>query len=141
MTLHKDGQLRGCIGYIEAVKPLLDTIEEMARAAAFSDWRFNPVTAPELPRLEIEISVLSPITAVADPASIVVGVHGLIVSRGSKRGLLLPQVAVEWGWDRETFLAQTCVKAGLPESAWKEKGTKIECFSAEVFSEKELGPR
>jgi hypothetical protein len=141
VTLHKHGKLRGCIGYIEAVKPLLETIEEMAKAAAFSDWRFTPVTAAEVPLLEIEISVLSPITPVADPAAIVVGTHGLIVTRGSNRGLLLPQVATEWGWDRETFLAQTCVKAGLPENAWKEKGTKIECFSAEVFSEKELGLR
>ena len=141
VTLHKHGKLRGCIGYIEAVKPLVETIEEMAKAAAFSDWRFTPVTASEVPQLEIEISVLSPITPVADPASIVVGTHGLIVTRGSNRGLLLPQVPTEWGWDRETFLAQTCVKAGLPENAWKEKGTTIECFSADVFSEKELGLR
>ncbi len=141
VTLHKRGKLRGCIGYIEAVKPLVETIEEMAKAAAFSDWRFAPVTASEVPQLEIEISVLSPIAPVSDPASIVVGTHGLIVTRGSSRGLLLPQVPTEWGWDRETFLAQTCVKAGLPENAWREKGTTIECFSADVFSEKELGLR
>jgi AmmeMemoRadiSam system protein B/AmmeMemoRadiSam system protein A len=141
VTLHKNGQLRGCIGYIEAIKPLVTTIEEMAKAAAFDDWRFNPVRAEEVPHLELEISVLSPIIEVTDPATIVVGRHGLIVTRGSNRGLLLPQVATEWKWDRETFLAQTCVKAGLPEDAWKQVGTKIECFTADVFSEKELGLR
>lgn len=141
VTLHKNGQLRGCIGYIEAVKPLITTIEEMAKAAAFDDWRFTPVRPEELPHLEIEISVLSPIFEVTDPSTIVVGTHGLIVTRGTNRGLLLPQVATEWKWDRETFLAQTCVKAGLPEDAWKKKGTKIEAFSADVFSEKSLGLR
>ena len=141
VTLHKHGQLRGCIGYIEAIKPLDETIEEMAQAAAFNDWRFTAVVAAEVPQLEIEISVLTPISIVTDPGSIVVGRDGLIVTRGSHRGLLLPQVPVEWKWDRETFLEQTCVKAGLPENAWKEKGTKIERFSAEVFSEKELGIR
>jgi AmmeMemoRadiSam system protein B/AmmeMemoRadiSam system protein A len=139
VTLHEDGQLRGCIGYIEAVKPLATTIEEMAKAAAFSDWRFSPVRAEEVPRLELEISVLSPITEVTDPSTIVVGKHGLIITRGMNRGLLLPQVPTEWKWDRETFLAQTCVKAGLAQDAWKNKGTKIECFTADVFSEKELG--
>lgn len=141
VTLKRDGRLRGCIGYIEAIKPLALTIEEMAKAAAFDDYRFNPVRADEVLNLEIEISVLSPISEVTDPSTIVVGKHGLIISRGANRGLLLPQVPIEWGWDRETFLAQTCVKAGLPENAWKQKGTKIESFAADVFSEKELGLR
>ncbi len=141
VTLKKAGRLRGCIGYIEAVKPLAATIEEMAKAAAFSDYRFNPVRAEELEDLEIEISVLSPLFTVHDASTVVVGTHGLIVSRGSNRGLLLPQVPIEWEWDRETFLAQTCVKAGLPENAWKEKGTRIEAFTANVFSERELGLR
>jgi MEMO1 family protein len=141
VTLKKAGALRGCIGYIEAIKPLAETIEEMAKAAAFSDWRFNPVKAAEIPDLEIEISVLSPLSEVDDPSTIAVGTHGLIVSRGSNRGVLLPQVPTEWGWDRETFLAETCAKAGLPEGAWKEKGTRIESFTADVFSEKELGLR
>lgn len=141
VTLHKDGQLRGCIGYIEAIKPLEETVKEMAAAAAFNDWRFSPVAPHEFSKLEIEISVLSPIFPVKDPKTIEIGRHGLIVTRGSQRGLLLPQVAMEWGWDRETFLAQTCVKAGLPENAWKEKDTKLECFTAEVFSEQELGLR
>ena len=121
VTLKKGGRLRGCIGYIEAIKPLAETIEEMAKAAAFSDWRFNPVQAEEIPEIEIEISVLSPLSEVRDPSTVVVGRHGLIVSRGSKRGVLLPQVPTEWGWDRETFLAQTCAKADLPESSWKER--------------------
>ncbi|MGD1049001.1 MAG: AmmeMemoRadiSam system protein A, partial [Candidatus Krumholzibacteriaceae bacterium] len=124
-----------------AIKPLATTIEEMAKAAAVDDYRFNPVQASEVPSLEIEISVLSPITEVTDPSTIVVGKHGLIMTRGSKRGLLLPQVPLQWGWDRETFLAQTCLKAGLPEDAWKQKGTTIESFTAEVFSERELGLR
>jgi AmmeMemoRadiSam system protein B/AmmeMemoRadiSam system protein A len=141
VTLKKAGRLRGCIGYIEAIKPLAATIEEMARAAAFSDRRFSPVRTEEISDIEIEISVLSPLSDVRDPSTVVVGTHGLIVSRGSNRGLLLPQVPTEWGWDRETFLAQTCAKAGLPEGAWKEKGTKIESFTADVFSERELGLR
>jgi AmmeMemoRadiSam system protein B/AmmeMemoRadiSam system protein A len=139
VTLHKGGQLRGCIGYIEAVKPLAATVEEMAHAAAFNDWRFSPVKAEEVPALELEISVLSPIFEITDPSTIVVGTYGLIITRGMNRGLLLPQVASGLGWDRETFLDQTCVKAGLPEGCWKQKGTKIEGFTAEVFSERELG--
>ncbi len=139
VTLKISGRLRGCIGYIEAIKPLAETIREMAKAAAFSDWRFEPVRTEELPAIELEISVLSPLFEVRDPSTIVVGTHGLVVSRGSHRGLLLPQVPVEWGWNRETFLSETCVKAGLPEGAWKEKGTKIEAFTADVFSERELG--
>lgn len=141
VTLKKSGRLRGCIGYIEAIKPLAETIREMAKAAAFSDWRFEQVRADELSAIEIEISVLSPLSVVRDPSTIVVGTHGLVVSRGANRGLLLPQVPLEWGWDRETFLAETCAKAGLPEGAWKEKGTKIESFTADVFSERELGLR
>jgi AmmeMemoRadiSam system protein A len=141
VTLKKNGQLRGCIGYIEAVKPLVTTIEEMARAAAFRDWRFKPVTADEIDELEIEISILSPIQAIDDPSIIEVGKHGIIITRGTNRGLLLPQVATEWKWDREQFLEQTCAKAGLPADAWKREGTLIEIFSAEIFSERELGIR
>ncbi|MFA4947572.1 MAG: AmmeMemoRadiSam system protein B [Candidatus Krumholzibacteriia bacterium] len=141
VTLKKAGRLRGCIGYIEAIKPLAATIEEMAKTAAFGDYRFSPVRTEEISDIEIEISVLSPLSEVRDPSTVVVGTHGLIVSRGSNRGVLLPQVPTEWGWDRETFLAQTCAKAGLPEGAWREKGTKIESFTADVFSERELGLR
>ncbi len=141
VTLRKKGRLRGCIGYISAVKPLVETIEEMAYAAAFRDTRFPPVKAEELPELTIEISVLSPVRVIDDPSVIEVGKHGIILTRGDRSGLLLPQVAVEYGWDRETFLDQTCIKAGLPLGAWRDKDTRIEIFSAEVFSEEELGLR
>ena len=139
VTLSKQGKLRGCIGYIEAVKPLRETIAEMAMSAAFKDWRFPPVLESELD--EIEISVLSPLRRIEDPSVIEVGTHGIIISRGLSRGLLLPQVAVDWNWDRETFLRQTCVKAGLPEDAWTEDGTRIDIFSADIFSEHELDPQ
>lgn len=139
VTLKIKGKLRGCIGYIEAIKPLITTIEEMARAAAFNDYRFPPVTAGEVKDLQIEISILSPIESIDDPSVIEVGKHGIIITRGPNRGLLLPQVATEWDWDRETFLRQTCMKAGLPEDAWEQPGTRIEIFSAEIFSEREMG--
>jgi AmmeMemoRadiSam system protein A len=136
-TLHKNGELRGCIGMLVAAKPLDETVCEMARAAALEDSRFAPVTEDELDSLQIEISVLSPMFAIA-PEDVVVGRHGLMISYGGRRGLLLPQVAPEWDWDRETFLAQTCRKAGLPMDQWKY-GAKIEAFTAEVFGEKEPG--
>lgn len=141
VTLKKNGRLRGCIGYIEALKPLDETIREMALAAAFNDYRFPPVEESEVDLLEIEISVLSPIREISDPSLVEVGVHGLIITRGVNRGLLLPQVATEWKWDRKTFLAQTCVKAGLPEDMWSRKGTKIEVFTADVFGEEEFDLR
>ncbi len=141
VTLKKNGRLRGCIGYIDAVKPLYETIGEMAYSAAFSDYRFEPVSREEVDELSIEISVLSPVRETEDPSEIEVGRHGIIISAVGKRGLLLPQVAVEYGWDRETFLDQTCVKAGLPRGSWKKSGTTIEIFSAEIFSEEELGLR
>ena len=138
VTLSKKGTLRGCIGYIEAVKPLRETIAEMAESAAFKDWRFPPLRESELDEIEIEISVLSPLRRIDDPSLIEVGTHGIIISRGSNRGLLLPQVAVEWGWDRQTFLRQTCIKAGLPEEAWSKEGTTIDIFSADIFNEHDL---
>jgi AmmeMemoRadiSam system protein B/AmmeMemoRadiSam system protein A len=141
VTLKKNGRLRGCIGYIEAVKPLLDTVGEMAYSAAFSDHRFDQVRKEEVDDLAIEISVLSPVRETKDPSEIEVGRHGIIISAGGRRGLLLPQVAVEYGWDRNTFLDQTCVKAGLSRGAWKDAGTTIEIFSAEIFSEKDMGLR
>jgi AmmeMemoRadiSam system protein A len=137
VTLHEDGKLRGCVGMVMALKPLDETICEMARAAALEDTRFSPVTEAELGSLQLEISVLSPMFEIA-PDEVVVGRHGLMVSYGMRRGLLLPQVAPEWGWDRETFLEQTCRKAGLAPDSWK-KGAKLEAFTAEVFGEKEPG--
>jgi AmmeMemoRadiSam system protein A len=135
VTLTKSGMLRGCIGYIYALKPLDETIIEMAQAAAFRDPRFPPVTKDEFDDLEIEISVLTPIREITDVNEIEVGKHGIIIERGGYSGLLLPQVATEYGWDRETFLEHTCNKAGLPTDAWKQEGTRIKIFSADVFHE------
>ena len=136
VTLHEaGGELRGCIGSIQAVAPLFQAVSSSAINAAFRDPRFFPVTPEELPALHIEISVMSPIEAVTNVEEVEVGRDGLIVSRGSRAGLLLPQVASEHGWDRETFLRQTCVKAGLPPDAWRSPDCRIERFSAEVFAE------
>lgn len=135
VSLHRQGQLRGCIGYIDAVKPLLQTVQEMAPAAAFQDPRFQPLQAGELPDLEIEISVLTPMRLIQSPHEVEVGQHGLYIVRGLNRGLLLPQVATQHHWDRRTFLEQTCGKAGLPPDAWKDAGTKIYCFKAEIFAD------
>jgi AmmeMemoRadiSam system protein A len=134
VTLHKDGKLRGCIGHIRAQKPLIETIIEMAEAAAFRDPRFPPVTSEELGQLQYEISVLTPLRRIKDVEEIQVGIHGIYMKRGGSSGLLLPQVATEWGWDRTTFLEHTCTKAGLPEDAWQDKKTEIYIFSADVFS-------
>jgi AmmeMemoRadiSam system protein A len=132
-TLHLAGKLRGCVGYVYPVKSLYRTVAETAVAAAFNDTRFLPVSAEEAPRLAVEVSVLSPIVPIA-PEDIEVGRHGLVVTLGSRRGLLLPQVAVEYNWDARTFLEETCHKAGLPPDAW-ERGAVVEAFTAEVFHE------
>jgi AmmeMemoRadiSam system protein A len=133
VTLQKRGQLRGCIGYIEGHGPLHHTIQEMAEAAAFRDPRFSPVKEKELPELDIEISVLTPLQRVKDIHEIQVGTHGIYIKKGWYSGLLLPQVATEYGWDRQTFLEHTCQKAGLPPTAWKEKDAEIYIFSADIF--------
>ncbi len=130
-----DGDLRGCIGSIVAREPLVHAVVTSAVNAAFRDPRFDPVMAEELPELELEISVMGPIERVTDVEDVVCGRDGLIISRGTRSGLLLPQVASEYGWDRETFLDQTCVKAGLAPGAWRHPETRIEKFSAEVFGE------
>ena len=135
VSLHRQGHLRGCIGYLEAVKPLLETVREMAAAAAFHDPRFRPLRPEELADLEIEISVLSPMQLIKSTDEIEVGKHGLYIVQGFCRGLLLPQVATEYKWDRLTFLQQTCCKAGLPPDAWKEPSTKIYTFTADIFAE------
>lgn len=133
VTLTRNGRLRGCIGYTEAVAPLFKVVQECAVAAATEDPRFPPVSPKELPSLHVEISVLTPLVPIR-PEDVEVGRHGLMVEQGRMRGLLLPQVPVEWGWDRETFLDQTCVKAGLPPSAWRH-GATLRAFTAEVFGE------
>ena len=135
VTLTKNGRLRGCIGYTEAVAPLFKVVQECAVAAATEDPRFPPVSPDELSSLRVEISVLTPL-ALIRPEEVEVGRHGLMIAQGRRRGLLLPQVPVEWGWDRETFLDQTCVKAGLPPSAWR-RGATLWAFTAEVFGEEE----
>jgi len=139
VTLHRRGRLRGCIGRFtpsehETGLPLARVVQQMAIEAATGDPRFAPVTDAEVDELEIEISVLSPSRKIIRPEEIVVGCHGLIVSTGSRRGVLLPQVPVEQGWDRETFLDQTCLKAGLDRQAWRRDGVILEVFTAEVFS-------
>ena len=133
VTINKKGQLRGCIGYIEGRGPLYKTVEKMAEEAAFRDPRFDPVKERELPELEIEISVLTPLKKITDINEIEVGKHGIYIKKGWNSGLLLPQVATDYGWDRLTFLEHTCQKAGLPANAWKEKNTEIYIFSADIF--------
>jgi AmmeMemoRadiSam system protein A len=132
-TIHNKGELRGCVGYVFPMYSLYRTIAETAIAAALSDTRFLPVQPEELPYLDIEISVLSPMLPI-NPEEVEVGRHGILITSGSRRGLLLPQVPIEHHWDQETFLRQTCVKAGLPADAW-EHGAKVEAFTAEVFGE------
>ena len=133
-TLYAREKLRGCVGYPTAILPLHRTVMETARAAAFDDPRFAPVTLLEAQELRISISVLSPLRSIL-PEAIEVGRHGLLISHGSRRGLLLPQVPVEHGWDRVTFLEQTCRKASLPLDAWRNPETKIEAFTAEAFAD------
>ncbi|MDO8603649.1 MAG: AmmeMemoRadiSam system protein B [Candidatus Omnitrophota bacterium] len=137
VTIKENNQLRGCIGYIQAVKPLYETIKDVAKSAAVNDYRFNPVGQDELGKLELEISVLTPLKKINDISEIEVGKHGLVMKKGFNSGLLLPQVATEYGWDRDTFLQETCRKAGLSQDAWKDKSTEIYTFSAEVFGENE----
>ena len=138
VTIHIKGDLRGCIGYIQGVKSIPETVKDMAAASAFSDPRFSSLSPVEYKKIDIEISILSPVEKVNDVSEIEVGRDGLIITRGSSRGLLLPQVPVEQGWDRDTFLSHTCYKAGIPADSWKNPGVLIEKFSAQVFSENEL---
>ena len=132
-TLYLYGQLRGCVGYVFPVESLYRGVIETARAAASEDTRFRPVTPQEAPHLKVSLSVLSTLIPI-EPEQLEIGRHGLVVSLAGHRGLLLPQVPVEHGWDRATFLRQTCRKAGLPEDAWK-RGATLEAFTAEVFGE------
>jgi AmmeMemoRadiSam system protein A len=134
VTIRKKGRLRGCIGYPEPERPLLDVVEHCAVSAAISDPRFPPLSAAEWEDVDLELSVLGPIEPVDHISEVVVGRDGLIVEFDRRRGLLLPQVAVEWKWDATEFASQTCIKAGLPPDAW-QKGAKLFKFEAEVFSE------
>jgi len=135
VTLNKHDQLRGCLGFVEGFKPLYQTITEMAEAAAFEDPRFPKVQLNEVEDLKIEISVLTPLDLIQDIDQIKVGIHGLLIKKGNYQGLLLPQVATHYNWDRYTFLNQTCLKAGLQIDSWRDSNVEIYIFSAQIFSE------
>ena len=134
VTLHMRRELRGCIGHIEGDEPLPRLVARCAVSACSADPRFPAVAASELPHLEIELSLLGPLEPLTGPDGIEIGRHGLVVERGGRRGLLLPQVAIEWRWERLKFLAETCRKAGLPHDAWQH-GAEVWRFEAEVFGE------
>ncbi len=135
VTLHNGDELRGCIGILSSEDELYRTTQRCALSAALEDNRFQPVSQEEVAGLTIEISVLSPFQVITDTDLIEVGRHGLMISFGGARGLLLPQVAAKYHWDREAFLIQTCRKAGLPADAWRRPRARIEIFEAQVFSE------
>ena len=134
-TLKKSHLLRGCIGFVHPTYSLLENIVRSAILAGTEDHRFPSVTKEELSSLQFEFSILSPMEKVEDPSLIRPGTHGLFIKQGIREGVLLPQVASEYGWDRETFLRHICKKASLPENAWPEKECHLYCFTAEVFSE------
>jgi len=134
VTLHRDGELRGCIGHLDADGLLPEVIAQCAVAACSDDPRFSPVTTAELSGIQIELSILGAMEPITDPTEIEIGRHGLLVEKGWHRGLLLPQVAAERSWDRQQFLAQTCHKAGLPADAWQH-GARVWRFEAEVFGD------
>jgi AmmeMemoRadiSam system protein A len=137
VTIHRRGDLRGCLGRLDVQAPLSVTVAELAAVVSDSDPRFEPVQPSELEELDLEISVLTPERRVASVDEIEVGRHGLFVEQGRRRGLLLPQVATEHGFDRRTFLEQTCLKAGLPRDAW-QRGATVLVFEAQVFGEKDV---
>lgn len=138
VTLHKKGSLRGCIGYPLPVSPLINAVADNALSSAFEDPRFPPLESDEFKVIDIEISVLTVPESVGKPEDVRVGVDGIIISKRGYRGLLLPQVPVEQGWDLEQYITYGCVKAGLPGDEWK-RGVNIEVFQAEVFGEKQIG--
>jgi AmmeMemoRadiSam system protein A len=141
VTLRIDGNLRGCIGYIQAPVPLAEVVAEVAEKAALEDPRFSPLSLQEFERTHIEISVLSPLQRISSVNEIVVGKHGLLLELRHARGLLLPQVAEEYGWDREMFLENTARKAGLSRNAWKDPEAVIYIFTAEIIQEEVLAAR
>lgn len=133
--LHIGKHLRGCVGSFDTNRPLYEAVIEMTQAAASQDHRFSPVSAPEISKIDIEISVLGPFVTIGDPSQITIGRDGLVISQGRRRGVLLPQVATEFRWNVPEFLQQTCRKAGLPDDAWAQPDTTIQTFTAQVFSE------
>lgn len=134
LTRRADGELRGCIGVVSPARPLVEAVAHAAVAAAVDDRRFDSLTPAELPSIRVEISVLGPLEPIR-AEGVEVGRHGLLVRYGGRQGLLLPQVATDHGWDRETFLAKTCWKAGLSEETWRKPGVEILAFTAQVFGE------
>ena len=138
VTLHRGNELRGCVGYVDAARPLWETVALSARAAAHEDSRFPPVEPEEMPEMTVEVSILGEPRLINRPEEVVTGRHGVIVSKEGRQGLLLPQAANEHGWDRETMLSHACRKAGLPADAWKE-GARIMVFEAQIF-QAEPGP-
>jgi AmmeMemoRadiSam system protein A len=139
VTLHKHGQLRGCIGTFSADRPLYEIIGDMAISAAFKDQRFRPLRPSEFEEIDLEISALTPLRPIADINEIKTGSHGIYVIQEPFHGVLLPQVATKNGWDRLTFLDQACMKAGLAPGCWKDPKTQVNIFSAEIFGEKSEG--
>ena len=135
VTITQDGQLRGCIGNFQSQQPLFREVATMAVAAASQDPRFQPMGRDELDNFSVEITVLSPLEKIEDTNLIEIGIHGIYIIKGHNRGVLLPQVATEYGWDRETFLRQTCVKAGLPENSWQLPDADIYIFSGQIIQE------
>lgn len=138
VTLHLRGALRGCIGYVKAFKPVQDAIADLAISAAFNDPRFPALTEEEYPKIDLEISVLTPLQKISDLSEIEIGRDGLLIKNGFNEGLLLPQVATEYGWDASAFVEQTCHKAGLQADAWQKEETEIFSFSAIIFDESQF---
>ena len=136
VTIKRRGQLRGCLGTLQCRRGLIEEVARCAADAASEDPRFPPVSKDELPELSVEVSVLGALEPIdpMKPGAFEIGRHGLVVEQGLNRGLLLPQVAIEWGWTPDQFLRQTCVKAGLPEDAWRH-GARVYRFAAEVFGD------
>ena len=135
VTITQNGHLRGCIGNFQSQQPLFQEVATMAVAAASQDPRFQPMSPDELNDFSLEITVLSPLEKINDTNLIEVGTHGIYIVKGFNRGVLLPQVATEYGWNREIFLQQTCIKAGLPENAWQHPDAEIYIFSGEIIHE------
>jgi uncharacterized protein len=140
VTIRNTGKLRGCIGNFQSELPLFKEVAEIAAASATKDPRFYPMKEDDLTNYSLEISVLSPLQKIEDISEIEIGRHGIYLEKSYYRGVLLPQVATEQGWDRATFLKQTCVKAGLPTEAWQDDDAEIYIFSAQVFGEKDTAP-
>ena len=137
VTLRRKEELRGCLGTCFPTRPLCETVMEMTQGAASKDYRFSPVTQDELSAIHIDISVISPMELTSEPLSLEVGRHGLYVACEGQRGVLLPQVAAEHGWDMKTFLSQTCCKAELAQDAWKRPETRVSSFTALIIEEGE----